>query len=135
MGSPKAEAVKRFREATGMGWMASKLFLAGRSPELCERILDARLQQPEARTLHDPIEDHPNYSEIIATIRDSIEKEIRDEIALKNSARRNKGDDTALRDWPLGTCHLLWRRMKKRLASEGITWYSLADMNPGSRFD
>lgn len=37
----KAETVKRFREATGMGWMAAKLFFAGRSAELCERILRA----------------------------------------------------------------------------------------------
>ena len=45
------------------------------------------------------------------------------------------GDDTDLREWPLGTCHLMWRRMKDRLAAEGITWYSLADMNPGHHFD
>jgi hypothetical protein len=135
MPAPKAEIVKRFREATGMGWMASKLFLAGRSPELCERILDARLQQPESCTLHDPIEDHPDFAETFAAIRELTEKELREEIALENAARRDTGDDTDLREWPLGTCHLMWRRMKDRLAAEGITWYSLADMNPGHHFD
>jgi hypothetical protein len=135
MPTPKAEIVKRFREATGMGWMASKLFLAGRSPELCERILDARLQQPESGTLHDPIEDHPDYAATFVAIRDLTEKELREEIALKNAARRDTGDDAVLREWPLGTCHLMWRRMKDRLAAEGITWYSLAEMNPGHHFD
>lgn len=135
MSSAKAEVVKRFREATGMGWMASKLFLAGRSAELCERILEARVQQPEANTLHDPIEDHPDYAETIAAIRDETEKELRDEIAHKNAERRASGDDTALRDWPLGTCHLMWRRMKERLAAKGVTWYSIAEMNPGHHFD
>ena len=61
MASPKAEIVKRFRETTGMGWMESKLFLAGKSLDLCERILEAQIQQPDANTLHDPIEDHPDY--------------------------------------------------------------------------
>lgn len=118
-----------------MGWMEAKLFLAGKSPELCERILDARIQQPEANTLHDPIEDHPEYAETIATIRDETEKELRDEISQKNAERRASGDNTALRDWPLGTCHLMWRRMKERLAARGVTWYSLAEMNPGHIFD
>jgi hypothetical protein len=131
----KAEIVKRFREATGMGWMASKLFLAGRSPELCERILEARLQQPGSITLHDPIEDHLDYAETFVEIRELTEKELREEIAFRNAARRDAGDTTALREWPLGTCHLMWRRMKDRLAAEGITWYSPAEMNPGHHFD
>jgi hypothetical protein len=135
MSVPKAEIVKRFREATGMGWMASRLFLAGKSPELCERILDARLQRLVSLTLHDPIEDHPDYAATIAAIRDSTEKEVRKEIELENAARRDAGDDTFLRDWPLGTCHLIWRRMKDKLAAKGITWYSPAEMNPGVHFD
>jgi hypothetical protein len=133
--SPKAEIVKRFREATGMGWMASKLFLAGKSPELCERILEARVQQPGENTLHDPIEDHPDYAATIATIRMTVEVEIREEIARENAVRRASGNATVLIDWPRGTCHLMWRRMKERLATKDITWYSLADMNPGHIFD
>jgi hypothetical protein len=135
MTSPKAETVKRFREATGMGWMASKLFLAGRSPELCERILDARIQQPGSNTLHDPIEDHPDYADTFVAIRDLTETELREEIALENAARRDARADMVLPEWPRGTCHLMWRRMKERLAAEGITWYSLAEMNPGHHFD
>jgi hypothetical protein len=49
---PKAETVKRFREATGMGWMESKLFFVGRSAELCERILRAH-QEQGGGILHD----------------------------------------------------------------------------------
>ena len=118
-----------------MGWMEAKMFLAGRSAELCERILEARLQQPEAKTLHDPIEDEPQYSELFITIRDSVEAELRAEIARENEARKSSGDETAFRDWPLGTCHRMWRMMKERLAAEGVVWYSLADLNPGHRFD
>ncbi len=115
--------------------MESKMFLAGKSAELCERILIARTQQPEATTLHDPIEDNPAYAETITTIREATEKELREEIARQNAERRESGDVTFLRDWPLGTCHLMWRRMKERLAKEGITWYSLAEMNPRHHFD
>ena len=31
--APKAETLKRLREATGMGWRQTKLFFAGRSGE------------------------------------------------------------------------------------------------------
>lgn len=118
-----------------MSWTASKLFLMSRSPELCKRILDARIQQPGSNTLHDPIEDHPDYAEMFGAIRDFTEKELRGEIAIENAARRDAGDDTVLSEWPLGTCHLMWRRMKDGLAAQGITWYSLAEMNPEHHFD
>ena len=135
MASTKADIVKRYREATGMNWLSSKLLLAGKSPELLERILQARTQQPGATTLHDPIEDHPDYTETIAAIADEITKELRDEIARENAKRRAAGKATSLSDWPLGTSHQLWRRLKKRLADQGITWHSIAEMNPGCRFD
>lgn len=35
MTSTKSQIVKSFREATGMGWLASKLYFAGRSSGLC----------------------------------------------------------------------------------------------------
>ena len=135
MSLPKAQAVKKFREATGMGWMEAKLFLAGRSAELCERILEARVQQPDANTLHDPLEDDPRYSELFVSIRDSVEAELRAEIASQNETRIAIGNKNNLRNWPLGTCHRMWRIMKDRLAAEGVVWYSLADLNPGHHFD
>ena len=99
---------------------------------MCERILEARLQQPEADTLHDPIEDSPEYADRVKAVRATLEKEIKEE-----NARRREADegDSGLREWPMGTCHVLWGRMKKRLNEEGIVWYSLADLNPGHRFD
>ncbi|WP_038165282.1 hypothetical protein [Verrucomicrobium sp. BvORR106] len=135
MPAPKADVVKRFRKATRMGWMASKHFLMTESPELCERILEAGEKQPGADTLHDPIEDHPDYKEMIEALRETIEKEVREEFALENEERRAAGQDTHLRDWPLGTCHLMWRHMKDRLAAKGITWYSPTELNPGAIFD
>ena len=87
MPAPKADVVKRFREATRMGWMASKHFLKTESPELCERILEAGEKQPGADTLHDPIEDHPDYKEMIEALRETIEKEVREEIAFENEER------------------------------------------------
>jgi hypothetical protein len=135
MTSTKSQIVKRFREATGMGWLASKFYFAGRSPGLSERILEARIQHPGAKTLHDPIEDHPEHAETISMIREAMERELREEIACKNAALRSAGSVAGPRDWPLGTCHLMWRRMKERLAERGITWYSVAEMNPGRRFD
>ena len=131
MASPKAQVVKRFREATGMGWMESKLFLAGRSADLCERILRAGEEQKGARTLHDPIEDDPEFAEIIKIVRDEAEAEIRRQIADAPQTSTTLGSS----EWPRGTCHRLWRDMKSKLAEKGITWYSLADMNPGHCFD
>ena len=118
-----------------MGWMASKQFLTGKSADLCERILDARVQKPESNILHDPIEDHPDFAETIAKIREATETGVRAEITQSNATRRASGDQTFERDWPMGTCHLIWRRMKERLAEEGIIWYSPAEMNPGHIFD
>jgi len=123
--------VKRFREVTGVRWIESKLFFAGKSPELCERLLSAHIQQPGSRTFHDPVEDHPDNAEIFAAIRESTEKAIRKEIAERKKAFA----DRDFRDWPLGTCHLFWHRMKTELAAQGIVWYSPAEMNPGHRFD
>jgi hypothetical protein len=41
----KAGMLKRWREATGMGWLQAKLFFAWRSDELCEKILRAHQEQ------------------------------------------------------------------------------------------
>ena len=134
MPSPKAEIVKRFREATGMGWMESKLFLVGRSAELCERILRAKEEQ-EANTLHDPIEDDPEFKDTIAVVREKAEAIVRAEILKRNENLIASGRDRDVHEWPLGTCHKIWRIMKEQLEEKGIQWYSLADMNPGHHFD
>jgi hypothetical protein len=135
MNPPKADVVKQFHQATRMGWMASKRFLMTENPELCERILEAGKKQSGADKLHDPIEDHPDYRELIATLKVTIEKEVREEMAREIEKQRAAGGDTHLREWPLGTCHLMWRRMKDRLAAKGVTWYSPAELNPGCIFD
>jgi hypothetical protein len=117
-----------------MGWMESKLFLAGRSADLCERILRAR-QEQEARTLHDPIEDDPKFRHTIAAVREKAETIVRDEISKRNERLIASGRDREVREWPLGSCHRIWRIMKEQLQELGIQWYSLADMNPGHHFD
>ena len=117
-----------------MSWMESKLFLAGRSAELCERILRAR-QEQDGRTLHDPIEDDPNFKHTITAVRENAETIVRAEISKWNERLVVSGRDRVVREWPLGSCHRIWRIMKEQLQDRGIQWYSLADMNPGHHFD
>jgi hypothetical protein len=131
---PKAETVKLFREATGMGWMASKLFFAGRSPELCERILRAH-QEQGSQTLHDPIEDDPQFKEAIVRAREEAERDHRGWIVQHNQELLDEGHAKEIRDWPLGSCHRIWKLMKEPLKKVGISWYSPGEMNPGHHFD
>jgi hypothetical protein len=131
---PKAEIVKRFREATGMGWMESKLFFAGRGVELCERILRAHQEQGDG-TLHDPIEDDPEFKERIAIARETAERDHRAWIAERNRELHDSGREQQIRQWRLGSCHRIWKLMKEHLKELGVSWYSPAEMNPGHRFD
>ena len=114
--------------------MASKLFLAGRSVELCERILRAKKEQG-GPTLHDPIEDDPEFKHSIAAARREAEAIVRSEISKRNEQLVASGRNGQVQEWRLGTCHSVWRIMKTKLQEQGIGWFSLAEMNPGHHFD
>jgi len=131
---PKAETVRRFREATGMGWMEAKLFFARRGAELCERILRAHQEQGK-KPLHDPTEDDPELRERIAVARQAAEQTHRQWIAEHNRELRESGRERKIGAWPLGSCHHIWKILKENLKGHGISWYSPAEMNPGYRFD
>jgi len=130
----KSETLKRFREATGMGWMQAKLFFGGRSAELCARILRAH-QEQAGPMYHDPIEDDSEFKVQIATARKAAEWNHRAWIADYNQKLRDSGHERHIRDWPLGSCHRIWKLKKDYLSERGISWYSPAEMNPGHRFD
>lgn len=67
--------------------------------------------------LYDPIEDDPQYSDIIKALRD-------------------EADNVIDRGLGLGRCHSIWGYMKKTLKERhGIIWYSPAEMNPKVCFD
>ena len=133
--SPSAHDVKLFHEASRLGWMEAKRFLQSHPPELCERIMEARLQQRDDSILHDPIEDHPDYSVTIKAVEELVSEEVEAALALALLADEKAGKVLDARRWPLGTCHLIWRLKKERLAGQGITWYSPSDLNPGACFD
>ena len=84
---------------------------------------------------HDPIEDDPDYSERIQSVRDAVEKELKEEMVLWYVADGMDPEKAAKRELPFGSCHEVWGRMKSRLAEEGITWRSPDEMNPGILFD
>lgn len=129
---PTAQEVKLFHEASRLGWMQARSFLMTQSPELCKRILAARRLYPEASILRDPLEDNPEYSQMIKSLYNSIEEELREKMTSKSKL----GSEMAnFREWPLGTCHLIWRRLKEELATQGLVWYSPAELNPTHAFD
>lgn len=132
--APKAETLKLLRQATGMGWLQTKLFFAGRSDELCERILRAHQEQGGA-TLHDPIEDDLQFKDQITKARTAAEQNQKAWIFDRNQKLRNSGQGHLVREWPLGSCHRIWKLMKEDLKQQGVSWYSPAEMNPGHHFD
>jgi hypothetical protein len=90
-------------------------------PELNRRreLALRRSQSGEARggILYDPISDDPVYAWVIK------------EAGLRASEEIGK-------PYEMGSCHLVWRRMKEILKEEfDITWYSPREMNPQVRFD
>jgi len=90
-------------------------------PELNRRreLAQRRSQSGEARSgiLYDPISDDPVYAWVIK------------EAGLRASEEIGK-------PYEMGSCHLVWRRMKQILKEEfDITWYSPREMNPQVRFD
>jgi hypothetical protein len=68
----------RLRQATGTGVSDSRLFLLNKSPELVDRIVRAHETQSE-RTLHDPIEDDPEFSHAIAEADREVDNLVKDE--------------------------------------------------------
>lgn len=117
-----------------MGWLQTKLFFAGRSDELCERILSAR-QEQTGQTLHDPIEDDSQFKVQIAKARIAAEQNQEVWISEQNQKLRDSGQGHLAGKWPLGACHRIWKLMKEDLREQGIPWYSPAEMNPGHHFD
>ena len=130
----KAEMLKRLREATGMGWLQTKLFFAGRTDELCKKILRAH-QEQTGQTLHAPTEDDSQFKDQIATARIAAEQNQKAWIFKQNQKLRDSGQGHLAREWPLGSCHRIWNLMKEDLKQQGISWYSPAEMNPGYHFD
>lgn len=131
---PNAAAVRRFRQSTGMGWMAAKRFLSEQSPELCARIIRAGEEQIGECGRYDPIEDDPAFAAAIAAARERAGS-----IAQKEFSRRKRRHDASgadfvfvgsSRDLPLWTAVI----MKKLLQREGIQWYTRMEMNPCSAF-
>ncbi|MAS96833.1 MAG: hypothetical protein CMO55_26885 [Verrucomicrobiales bacterium] len=136
--TPTAPEIIEFRAATGLGVNDAKEFLQTRDKGLIRKILEAASlanqkagnSRNEPNTtensskldhLIDPIEHDPVRGPIVEAVRKEEEARIRAE-----------NDD----QWKLGYCHLIWRRMKERLANEhGIEWHSPAELNPGSVFD
>lgn len=139
-----AETIMALRRATGLPVLKAREFLTTSAPELVQRILDgyrvrhierlgslpkelrekiveASEKQSPHSFLCNPIEDDP---EVGATVREVLERtshEIEASYAL---------------DRPRGLCHLIWRTAQERLLRQhSITWYTPAQMNPGTCFD
>jgi hypothetical protein len=130
-----AHQIARLREATGMGWLEARLFLAGRPAELCERIVTAKERQKDG-ILHDPIEDEPAFAQQFADAKKKAEETFRAWVASRNAEYRNQGLTALLSEHPRGGCHFVWREMKKVLQDQhGIKWFTPAEMNPGTKFD
>jgi len=130
----KAEQIARLRKATGLGWLEARLYFAGRSAELCSRIVEAKERQG-SETLHDPIEEDPDYRQRISDAKAKAEQVYRDYNAKRNAEYTRRGLHHMVSESRRGSCHFIWRETKRMLVEEGITWYSPAEMNPGYKFD
>ena len=130
---PKAELVARLRKATGLGRVAARMFLA-RSGLLAKRIIVAHASQKH-RTLHDPLEDDAVYGQKIADAKAKAGEIFREYLAKRNADYIRRGLNHMVSEHPRGGCHFVWRETKRILAEQGVTWYSPAEMNPGSIFD
>lgn len=97
----KAHQIARLREATGMGWLAARLFLAGKSPQLCERIVAAKERQ-KGHILHDSIEDEPAFAEQFADAKKRAEETFQVWVADRNAEQLRRGMTSLVREHPLG---------------------------------
>ena len=116
------------RKATGAPIHEVRKHLEQSSTELRGRIVEAsnhRLQSEDndhsGSALEDPIirdaSSGPQIARILAEEQDRIRAE-------------NEGG------WPLGSCHLIWKRTKERAMHEhGLRWYSPAELNPFAAYD
>jgi hypothetical protein len=130
---PTAELIGRLRKATGLGWLAARMFLA-QSGVLAKRIIAAHASQKE-RTLHDPIEDDAVYGPKIAQAKAKAEQIYRDYRTERNGDYVRRGLNQMVSESSRGSCHFIWRETKRILAEQGVTWYSPAEMNPAVIFD
>ncbi len=130
-----AQQIARLRKATGLGWLNARLFLLGKSPVLCERIVTAKETQ-SGMTLHDPIEDSPSLSAALDDATAEAEKALSNWLSRRREEFRNKGQEHLVEKRPRGACHFIWSEKKKVLwEKHRIEWFSPAEMNPGHRFD
>lgn len=117
-----AELVDRIYQAATAGLQLPSLdALATVTPELQAKFFAAAEKRRETGYLQDPIEWDPQLGPTVRRVSDEVFAEIEREL---NGKRQ------------LGTCHRLWMLTKERLSKDhNITWYSPAEMNPGSCFD
>lgn len=83
------------------------------------RYVEAALVQGLQDDLHDPIEDHPEYSDLIKRVGEEALDQV----------KREAGPG-------LGLCHAVWGSMATILRERhGIVWYSPSEMNPLTMYD
>ena len=129
------DQIARLRNATGLGWLAARLFFGGKSTTLCERILLARETQT-GRLLHDPIEDDSALNHQFEDAKIKSEASFENWVANNNAQLIRLGLTHMVSKHPRGGCHFRWRQMKTILQEQhGIGWFTPAEMNPGIRFD
>lgn len=125
----------RLRAANGMGWLEARIFLAGISALLCERIISAKEKQ-EVGLLHDPIEDEPAFAPQVADAKKQAQDAFRSWVAERNARYLRQGLTHMVSEHPRGGCHFIWWETKKVLREQyEIEWFSPAEMNPGTKFD
>ena len=114
----KVQQIARLREATGMGWLAARMFLAGKPAELCERIVTAKEKQKEG-LLHDPIEDDPTLADQFVEVNQRAEEAYQIWVVERNARLIRKGLIKMVSEHPLGGCHFLWREKSFSKKSTG----------------
>lgn len=106
-----------YHKATGCPVRHAKTVLLSMEPELRSRVFRAVLGQPSQCTvLRDPIENDTATRELVGVAARAAES------LVGETVRRGRG-------------HRIWLEQKRILAEQGITWFSPADMNPGTIFD
>lgn len=106
-----------YHKATGCPVMKAKAELLSMEAELRSRVLRAVLAQSDRwGRLHDPIEDDTAKCERIRAAAKTAEALVGHEIGR-------------------GRCHRIWFEQTRILATQGITWFSPAVMNPWTVFD
>ncbi len=72
-----AEAVMQLRRAIGMGVLAAKHFLETASPLLYSRFIEATETNNRGWSfLYDPIEDDPDYAQLVKAAEDEAKQEL-----------------------------------------------------------